>query len=562
MSPRLRERLGHPSVVWFVVVLALLLALPTLDVGLIGDDLPQAAFLTAQREGSSSASWWDMFVLVPGPRATNLELRHAGELPWWTDPELRVAFFRPLSVATHHLDHRLWPEQPWAMHLHSLLWYALACALAWKVARELSSSPSAAAIAALIYAASFGHLVPVGWLAHRNGLIAAVFSFATLLAHHHWRGRAEQRAGVAPLLLLACALLAGEAGLLTLAYLIAYELVIEDGPLLERLRALAPSLALIAIWRLAYDLLGYGAQGSGAYLDPLGAPLEFARALPGRLLTLLSFCVSPPFVSDAPPGLWWLTTLTMLLGLVLFVIRGHSAQARFGVLGAALACIPLAASVPFERLLVFAGFGVALAWGELVDRALDRADPSRAQRVFGSLAVVLYLGVSPWLFVREGLAMDRLGASPEQFSSRAWPGDPELSEHTVLVVHTPNTLAFEYLDEALALADESRPAGVWVLHAGIVEPEVERLDAQTLLVSSDAGWPSDRTTGFWRSPSQAPFVVGDQVETEAFTATIRAVEDGRATQVEFHFTRPLEDPSWAWLVWREGLHRRVNSRLW
>ena len=76
-----------------------------------------------------------MFVLVSGPPAHNEELRSLGQLPWWADLNLRVAFFRPLSVATHQLDHRLWPGALWAMHLQSVVWYAAACMLA--VAVEL-----------------------------------------------------------------------------------------------------------------------------------------------------------------------------------------------------------------------------------------------------------------------------------------------------------------------------------------------------------------------------------------------------------------------------------------
>ncbi len=147
---RIRDALAHPRMLWVAVLWALILAAPTLDVGLFGDDYLQAEFLTASRDGTANVRWWDMFVFADGIH--NEQLRAMGRLPWWTDPELRVAFFRPLSVATHQLDHRWWPRQLWAMHLQSMLWYApRARALAWVVARRYGTGPTAAGLAALAF---------------------------------------------------------------------------------------------------------------------------------------------------------------------------------------------------------------------------------------------------------------------------------------------------------------------------------------------------------------------------------------------------------------------------
>jgi hypothetical protein len=166
---RVHEFLASPKLVWWIMALAIVLGLPTLDVPLFGDDLPQYLFLHGQHVGHSDAPWWNMFALAEGPREHTIGMRTAGRYPWWVDPDLRVVFFRPLTVATHHLDHWLWPQPFWLMHLHSVLWHALACGLAWALARRVSSSPMAAGLAALVYVVSFSHVMPVAWLAHRNG---------------------------------------------------------------------------------------------------------------------------------------------------------------------------------------------------------------------------------------------------------------------------------------------------------------------------------------------------------------------------------------------------------
>lgn len=561
-ASRLRELLGHRRSLWLVLVVAILVALPTLDVGLIGDDLPQAEFLAAQRDATSAARWWDMFVLVSGPRAHNEQLRSLGQLPWWVDPDLRVAFFRPLSVATHQLDHRVWPGAVWAMHLQSIFWYAAACMLVWVVARRLSSSCAAATIASLVYAVSFGHLVPVGWLAHRNGTISAVFSLLAILAHDRWRRDHDRLAGLLAPVALIAALLAGEAGVVTLAFLLAYALILDRGTLATRAMSLAPSLVVVVLWRVLYDALGYGVTGSGAYLDPVADPGGFLAALPERTFALLAFCVSPPFVPEFPAILWWVLTLVLVAITAVFVARVERPAARFGVLAAALGCIPLTASVPFERLLVLTSFGIALAWGELIDAWSLSGPATRSARAAAGLVVLVHLVISPLAFVARGRELDQMRLTEASFTEAAWPGSPTSAGKTVVIVHTPNYLGFETLPRTLAADGLAGPERLWVLHAGVAPARIERLDDHTLELRAPLGWPADLVTTFWRSPTGAPFVVGDRIETRDFTAVIEEVESGKATRVVFRFELPLDDPARVWVQWSDGKHRKVNPAIW
>jgi hypothetical protein len=552
--------LGHRKLVWLVLVAAILIALPTLGVGLIGDDLPQAEFLAAQREGTSTLRWWDMFVLVSG--SDNEELRALGRLPWWVDPDLRVAFFRPLSVATHQLDHRLWHDSVWAMHLHSALWYAAACVLVWALARRLCSSGTAAGIAALIYVVSFGHLVPVGWLAHRNGIISAVFSLLTILAHDRWRRDRDTLAGCLAPVALVAALLAGEAGVVTLAFVLAYAVILDPGTRISRAISVLPSLVVVALWRVLYDALGYGATGSGAYVDPVADPSGFFGALPQRYFALISFCVSPPFVPELPAMLWWILTLALLGITAVFVIRVDRPAARFGVLAAVLGCIPLTASIPFERLLVLTSVGMALAFGELVDAWLVSRPAKRSARIAAAMVVLVHLVISPIAFLVRGFELDQMRLRESSFTDAAWPGSPAMVGKTLVLVHTPNYLGFEYLPRTLQSDGLPGPERLWVLHAGALPPRIVRLDDHTLSLEAPLGWPADAVTNFWRDPNRAPFVVGDRIETRDFTATVKAVEGGKATRVEFRFAKPLDDPAQVWVQWSDGLHRKVNPAIW
>jgi hypothetical protein len=151
-----------------------------------------------------------------------------GVFPWWTDPGVRLAFFRPLSGITHWIDwHWLDGKTGW-MHLHSFGWYAaLLGALALTYRRF---APGATALLALLlYGIDDAHAPTVGWIANRSALLAVCFSVLAVGAHDAWRkNRSLGLAWLGPTL-LGVGLLAGETGVAGAAYLLAYALFLERG---------------------------------------------------------------------------------------------------------------------------------------------------------------------------------------------------------------------------------------------------------------------------------------------------------------------------------------------
>jgi hypothetical protein len=547
MLARCRELLASPKFVWLVVVLAILLGLPTLDIGLVGDDLAQQAFLRRQHEGGSTAPWWNMFALVEGPPAKNIGLRTAGRYPWWVDPDLRIVFFRPLAVATHHVDHWLWPRAVWMMHLHSVLWHALACALAWAIARRLCASPTTAGLAAIIYTISFSHAIPVAWLAHRNGLVSTVFALAALLAHDLWRRDQNRLAAViAPMALLA-SLSSAEAGVVVLGFFVAYALTIDRGPRRVRALALLPALLVIVGWRIAYVELGFGAVGSGAYVDPLGDPGAFAAVFPERYAWLLGSSVSPPLMVQVPTWLWLTLTLAVFVTVAVFLIRESSSVARFGALAVALGCVPLATSHPGDRLLVLASFGIALTLAELLDRwLLDQASAPR--KLAACLVGFVHVLVPPVAVLALSAGLDEFA---EQGQAPAYGESiPDDLQHKGLVlVHAPNYVSAEYLPAMRASRGLSVPNFTWLLHEGLEAPAITRVDARTLELHDPLGWPASGFSEYWRSASHRPFTVGETIRTVDFVAEVLEVDAGKATRMRFRFRTQLEHPTFVWAAW-------------
>ena len=105
----LRARLEGERMPLFVALVGVVLALPTLFAGWVGDDYAHIAIMEGLGAFEGREPLWDLFRFFPGDER-NRELEEVGMMPWWALPELRAAFLRPVSSLTHLVDHRLWPR--------------------------------------------------------------------------------------------------------------------------------------------------------------------------------------------------------------------------------------------------------------------------------------------------------------------------------------------------------------------------------------------------------------------------------------------------------------------
>ena len=291
----MRRRVGRaPSLLgrgWMpaaTILLALLLASPSLGVGPMGDDYMHLARVDERLHVPGFAyAPFDLFTFVSGDPAQRALLLEEGVFGWWMAPDFRMSFWRPLSSLTHVLDHGLWPRSSVLAHVHSMLWFAALLAVVAVLNRGFHV-PWIAHMALVPYAVDDARGWVLGWTANRNALVAATLAFAALVAHDRAR-RDGWRPGtwLAPAL-LGAALLGGEAAHALTGYPFAYALFIDSGPLARRLLRLWSYAAPAGAWLLAYPALGYGTTGGGMYLNPLDEPALYLRALGERLPVLLA----------------------------------------------------------------------------------------------------------------------------------------------------------------------------------------------------------------------------------------------------------------------------------
>lgn len=449
------------------------------------------------------------------------------------------------------------------MHAHSVVWHAAVCAMAWAVARRLTSDARVAGLAAIIFALSFTHVVPWSWLAHRNALVSTFFGLASLLAHIRWRSEGKRSSAVIAPVLLGAALLSAEGGLVTLAFLLAYELVIAKDRATARILALVPALVIVVGWQLLYRHLGYGAFGSGGYIDPAGEPLAFLTALPLRCASLLALSVSTPFIPETPPLLWVVAAVAVGLALLVFSCSSSSklGSARFGLAATTLACVPLAASIPVDRLLILASFGVALACAEFLDTWLLRRS-SLPRTLAAAWVGVVHVVIPGPVGVYVSSHLDQILLLHSDAYGPDLPNDG-LNKKGLVVLHTPHYPAADNLGPNRALRGLSTPNFVWILHTGQTPPEVSCVDEQTIeLRDPSGGWPGEGFSSQFRNTASNPFRVGDTVRTVDYVASIVEVDDGRATAVRFRFRAKLEHESFVWATWASDEFVTTRAKAW
>jgi hypothetical protein len=587
----------------WLAVLAVLLAAPALGTGLVVDDFVLRAVETGHPV-TPQGTPLDVFRFVD---AANLPgLMDGGILPWWTSPELKLAFFRPLAAASHWLDFQLFPGSAVAMHVVSLAWLAATVWVASVLYRRLLGTrdaesphpPWIAGLSALMFAVDPGHALTAGWISARNAVMAAFFGLLTLYLHDRARRDGTRWAAFVAPLACAASLACGESGLATLALVGAYALTLDGPPAVpepsgwaRRARSLAPFAAVALAWAAVYRWRGCGAAHSAMYADPLSSPAEFLRAAtlgfpqnlgarfggPPAALALLSSARLGPVLAAA--GL----VFTLFAAAALGPALRREPVVRFFAVAAVLAGVPIAGTVPNDRNLFFLGF---VSFG-LTALILGRAAEVR------SVPLRIYAG---WLLFLVALAVPLSPANSVSMNVFAKLSRDPLSKvllddavrgQTVVFVNPPTHFFVSHLAAMRAGTDVPAPARVRSLYPGIYQAELVRPRADQLAIHVEGGmlphpgtWPAspgearavrwDYTgqtlTSFVRSPDE-PLHAGDVTLLAGCRVEVTAVDPrGGPTDVTFTFDRPLDDPSLRFVAWRDGKYApfplpRVGERI-
>jgi hypothetical protein len=562
--------LSHRRAVPAIICLSLLLTSPYLIAGGNGDDYLHTISLRERPElGGTQRPPWDLFAFASPEIDTALIEEGIG--PWWTDPQLTISFYRPLSSLLRWVDHLLWPDDMVLMHLHSLAWFGLLLAAVALLYRGMALSSRHAVLALLLFAIDDARASLAAWVAQRNALIALLPAVLALAAHHRWRAAGSKAcAWLAPLALLV-GLHGGEAALAVCGYLLAYALVLERGAWGARVRSLLPYLPVLLVWAAIYAYLGRGAQHSGIYIDPTREPLPFARALLERLpiLLLSEFALPVADLWEVYPLLArWLQPLVytfavLALGglwLLLRPLLRAQAVLRFWLLGALLATVQACCVHPQDRMLTATSLGGAMLVSALLLSALERSYPRPSRAVTASMLALglVHMVIAPLLLPLRHLDLYVM----EQLTMRAdrsVPSGPEVRQQTVILLNPPVDLMAVNFLLFRAAHHIPLPKHFRALATGESDLYVERVDERTLRLRPADGFLATGSQILFRRPARS-LRTGDNVHLSDMDFHVTdSTADGRPAEVQVRFREPLESSTLRFLQW--GKYQYVPFKL-
>ncbi|MHB1194030.1 MAG: tetratricopeptide repeat protein [Longimicrobiales bacterium] len=476
----------------------------------------------------------------------------------WAGSGMETFLYRPLAVVTYALNWQLSGAEPWSYHLVNVLLHAGAAVLVVRLGTLWRLSPAAAGLAGILFAVHPIHVEAVAAVFGRKDLLATLLVLAFALAHRGALERGGWRRAAAPLLLL-CAMLSKEVGVVGLALVAVQDLWLErdrraflarrEVPLLYASHLVAVTLFLLARTSVTG---GMGIPDTSFWDNPLAsAPLaqRVATALvvagKGAGLLLLPLGQSPDYSFDAIPVVtspFDLRLLATLLGGLALVGAAVHPRLRSTVLPLALAWYALSllptanvlvvsGTIFAERLLYLpsVGFslvaGAALAWAVQRRRAGGTALAVAAvvALAFGTVAYSRFWSDDVTLFRRAAAAVPgstkahhKLG---EELLRRGELGDALRSLGRALEIAPGNVFAAETLEQARTMVVQRYvlvPAG-----GAPSGPEALPRDPDILLVVGATRLSQGDTTGARAALSDFLELAGDRYPAE--TAWARSV---------------------------------------
>jgi hypothetical protein len=567
--------LAFPRILWLSLAAALVLSLPMFLAGFVTDDYVYLGVLSGRpAPGPLPNTSYDLYRYVDGNPDTLQQLVTRGVYPWWTLPELRLAFWRPLSSALAVVDHRLFGMSPTGYQAHSILWYLAAVAVAGLLYRRLLPG-LAAGLAVLLFALDDAHAVPVGWISNRNALVSAVPAMLGLWMHLEWRERGRIWALPLSIAGLALGLAGGEGALGFFAYLGCYELLGHKGPLRQRLLALVPAVLLGLAYVSAYKWLGYGAFGSDFYIDPARQPGPWLANALTRVPALLSGLLLslPSDLALSGPGFQLALGLAGLLGVVAVGLLVRAAwpdleeqqrrHLRWLMAGAALSLLPVASTLPSNRLLLTPSLGGAAMVGVALTqlwRWREQAWRPRVLAMGAAVLVLLHMGTAPYFWWETAAGFRAVSARGDRIHG-ILAGELDsgrLAQQRVAVLAAPDPMVGMYTAARWWMGGGVLPRAWWTLSFSPEVHRATRTGPSTLELELERGrFLATRGERLYRYAA-APVAQGTEVDMQGVRVKVLEADAEGPRRLGVTFDAPLEDPSLVLLYWKEGALRRLQ----
>ena len=541
----------RPATIACILALAMVLAARSAAMGFATDD---HLFRVTVEHGHRVL---DLFRFASGDLDENRRAIALGRLPWWTAPDFKLHFVRPLTGALFALDMAAFGDRPLGYHAHSLLWFlGLLVAAALLFRRTLPHGT--AAIATAIFAFRSAHVLPYAWLSARHVLVGAVPATCALLVHLGARHRASRAALLsrfllAPLLLIV-GLLGSEAALAVVPFFVAFE---AYEPIATRLRpeararsritGVAPVLAVAVVYLVIYRAVGGGARSSGGYHDPLADPVSFARVAAVRVPMLLADALLGTPVSAASAAHPAFFVAAGLAAVALCVALWRTATGiedserdtvAWIVPAAGVALLFGATGLPGGRVLVIPDLGAAVLLAVLLRHGFARTVGSArtwTRRTFAAVLVFQHAVAAPLASLAAMRALESTANAADRVAHEAQI-DPA-SRPRAFILASSDPFVFLYPAAVLADTEPGRVRCFTSLSGARKDHRVTRTGPRSLTLEPLGGPMLESFDTLFRDTDHDahPFQLGDPIHDCGAVVRVQAVTDGKPARIEVTF---------------------------
>lgn len=571
---RRRRQVNAPVVAGVLIALAILIHAPSLRWGFLYDDFIHQYLLRYAMDwpGASPTRLYE-FSFWTRASAT---LPTGSLAPWWTSPDFRAAFLRPITSLTIWLDYRLYHDWTPGYHVTNLALFALLALLAYRLYVDLDVPPRAALWALAFFALEDNHSLPVGWIANRNDLLAILFVVATMLAVHRHRRRGGLHWLAVAVACFLCASASKESALIGLPLVGLYLFVLDSPPpsesFLQRCTRVLRSTALWVFILVTAAWLGvYLATGHGTTSVNYVTPWHQSAAYLGRVATLfplasasLFFGLPADLVFTRPQLFVPMLSLSVVLFASLAWIMWRRLRAVplawFAAGWIAAALLPVAGVPLSDRLLMSASAGSSLLLGLFMDRQGSFREIIANLRsrwpalVFIATGLVLSV---PMVFVRGHMFYAMAAADRAAITAADVEGGGK-TPPTVFVLNSPSILLSLTQLPTWAVVHNDSDIIFHILSMARRGLICYREADDTLVLTFET--PLLLTYRYERYflTSDDPPPPGTAFTIRPFTATVLATEGRGIKSARFKFRQSLDDAAYQFLAWQGGRFQRIT----
>lgn len=569
--------------IWPILIITAGVAthLPALGWGFFSDDYGHQVILRGLTDHDTMRPW-SLYDFGDFPKPDE-SMWKVGTFPWWTSANWKIRFYRPVTSISLWLDHAVWGNWAVGYHITGLLLFSLDLLMAYFLFRKLSERRGVALLGLAIMAASFSALLPVGWPANRNSLLAQLFMIGALLVLIPPRGRPFLWGRwVVACLLGVLATMSKESGIVTFPLLGLATLPWKrlhgdaaDGgkqrPALVLQKGSWPaslcSLAVGILYLLGLAAAGFGARGlfyTTPWLEP-GLYIERVLVLLATApLTLIGFFSTDLFL-ERFRLLLLLAPICLLFSMILVavfwrVLRRHR-YASFLLAWFVLAILPQGGAPTSDRLLFEASPPASLLLGIFLCGVLSasgRSRHGRAMRIAALMIVVFTIPSQALAKLAVGAWLGKATEATREAVITAEVGPEKLGQREVFVLQAPNSVVLLNAISTWVVETGDRDVRFWPMQYGGRGLVWRRIDDRTFeLESLDRPFLTHLLESVFLTSGDPPSS-GTHWETALFR--VDAIDGGTAGLRSIRVSCPesLDTPRYRFLICEKGKLRSVE----